>query len=307
MPSREKHRKDRNKRESSMEEGRPRYELNNSNKKKRPKRRLSRKAKVRRIAEDIIMGCLVIIMLFSAWKIYSIIKDYRSNQNVYDNIAGQSRDGEFTGDIDFDALRKINPDVVGWIYYKDTIIDYPIVKGTDNDKYLYTMFDGTYSGFGTLFVDAVTENPFKQFNTIVYGHHMRNGSMFAPLKKLKEKSFCDEHPHLELITPEGKFHLEIAAFLNEPSDSNIYTTNIKDIGGREVYLETVNKLAAYTTDVALAPTDRIVILSTCAYEYKDARYMVICKMVPWEGQNIDMSYDAEEPAEDTEEPEAEDA
>ena len=284
-----------------MEDKRAQHELNNSNnKKKRARRHMSTKAKVRRYAEDVIMACLVIIMLFSAWKIYTIIKDYRDNQSLYDTIAGESRDGEFTGDIDFDALRKINPDVVGWIYYKDTLIDYPIVKGEDNDRYLHTMFDGTYSGFGTLFVDAITENPFKQFNTIVYGHHMRNGSMFAPLKKLKDSEFCRKHPRLELITPEGKFHLEIAAFLNAPSDSNIYTTNIKDIGGREVYLETVNKLASYTTDVAMEPTDRIVILSTCAYEYKNARYMVICKMVPWEGENIDMSYESVEAAEDSE-------
>lgn len=282
-----------------MEDNTPKYEIKNSGRrKKKPKRPMSKKAKVRRYAEDVIMACLVIIMLFSGWKIYTIIKEYRDSQSAYDTIAGQSRDGEFTGDIDFEALKKINPDVVGWIYYKDTIIDYPIVKGTDNDKYLYTMFDGTYGGFGTLFVDAITENPFKQFNTIVYGHHMRNGSMFAPLKKLKEPDYCKKNPRLELITPEGKFHLEIFAFLNEPSDSNIYTTNIKDIGGREVYLDTVNKLATYTTDVAVEPTDRIVILSTCAYEYKDARYMVICKMVPWEGENIDMSYDAEEPADD---------
>lgn len=279
-----------------MEEGRPKYELNNSNNKKKPKRRLSKKAKVRRIAEDVIMGCLVVIMLFSGWKIYSIIRDYNSNQNAYENISGQSRDGEFTGDIDFDALRKINPDIVAWLYYKDSLIDYPVVKGEDNDKYLNTMFDGTYSAFGTLFVDAITEKPFAQFNTIVYGHHMRNGSMFAALKKLKDRSYCESHPNLELITPEGKFHLEIFAFLNEPSDSNIYTTNIKNIEGREAYLDTVEKLASYTTDVAVEPTDRIVILSTCAYEYKDARYMVICKMVPWEGQNIDMSYDSDDGA-----------
>lgn len=261
---------------------------------------MSKKAKVRRIAEDVIMGCLVIIMLFSAWKIYTIIKEYRDSQNKYDNISSQSRDGEFTGDIDFDALRKINPDVVGWLYYEGTIIDYPIVKGQDNDKYLYTMFDGTYGGFGTLFVDAVTENPFRQFNTIVYGHHMRNGSMFAPLKKLKDRNYCDEHPRLELITLEGKFHLDIVAFLNQPADSNIYTTNIGEIGAREVYLDTVNQLADYTTDVPVGPTDRLVILSTCAYEYQDARYMVVGKMVPWEGENIDMSYDAEEPAADEE-------
>lgn len=283
-----------------MEYNTSKHEKKNSDKKKKKsKRPMSKKAKVRRYAEDVIMACLVIIMLFSGWKIYTIVKEYRDSQSAYDKIAGQSRNGEFTGDIDFEALRKINPDVVGWIYYKDTIIDYPIVKGDDNDKYLYTMFDGTYGGFGTLFVDAITENPFKQFNTIVYGHHMRNGSMFAPLKHLKDPEYCKKHPNLELITPEGKFHLEIGAFLNEPSDSNIYTTNIKDIGGREVYLDTINKLATYTTDVAMEPTDRIVILSTCAYEYKNARYMVICKMVPWEGQKIDMSYETEEPADDT--------
>lgn len=265
---------------------------------KKKKRPLSTKAKIRRAAEDVIMACLVIIMFFSAWKIYSIVKDYKDNQSVYDVLTEQSRDGEFTGDIDFEALRKINPDVIGWLYYKDSLIDYPVVKGSDNDYYLYRMFDGTYSAFGTLFVDAITDNPFKQFNTIVYGHHMRNGSMFGHLIRLKDPSYAEEHPRMELITPEGKFHLEIAAFLNQPSDSNIYTTNIRDIGGRQSYLETVEKLASYTTGVAIEPTDRIVILSTCAYEYKDARYMVICKMVPWDGENVDMSYESEEPSEE---------
>lgn len=282
-----------------MEDNRPQYEIKNP-KRKRAKRPMSKKAKIRRYAEDVIMACLVIIMIFSAWKIYTIIKEYRDNQSAYDVIAGQSRDGEFTGDIDFDALRKINPDIVAWIYYKDTPIDYPVVKGEDNEKYLNTMFDDTYSAFGTIFVDAVTEHPFAQFNTILYGHHMRNGSMFTPLKNLKDQEFCKKHPRLELITPDAKFHLEIFAFLMEPSDSNIYTTNIKKIAAREVYLDTIRKLAAYTTDVEVAPTDRLVMLSTCSYEFKNARYVAICKMVPWEGQDIDMSYDAEEPTDDDE-------
>ena len=263
-------------------------------KKQKKKKPMSTKAKIRRIAEDVIMVCLALIMLFSAWQIYTIIRDYRANQSMYDNIASQSRDGEFTGDIDFDALRAINPDVVGWIYYEGTVIDYPIVQGRDNNEYLYKMFDGNYGGFGTLFVDAATERPFKQFNTIVYGHHMRNGSMFADLRKLKDQNYCTEHPRMELITPEGKFHLEIAAFLNQPSDSNIYTTNIHNIDERSAYLDMLNQLASYTTNVAMLETDRIVILSTCAYEYDEARYMVVGKMVPWEGQDIDMNYDDEE-------------
>ena len=264
------------------------------NKTKKAKRPLSTKQKIRRIAEDVIMGCLIIIMLFSAWKIYSIVKNYRTEQSKYDEISMQSRSGEFTGEIDFASLWKINKDIIAWIYYEDTQIDYPIVKGQDNDYYLYRMLDGTYSVFGTLFVDAITERPFKQFNTIVYGHHMKNGSMFGNINRLKDPSYVKEHPRMELITPEAKYHLEIWAFLNQPADSNIYTTNISDVVGREAYLETVKQLASYTTDVAVEPTDTLVVLSTCAYEYKDARYMVIGKLVPWDGERVDMNYDAHE-------------
>ncbi|MBR2674023.1 MAG: class B sortase [Mogibacterium sp.] len=249
--------------------------------KKRSGKPKSMKSKIRRAAEDIIIACLLVIMIFSAWKLYNILKDYKSNQAEYDKISTQSRDGEFTGDIDFDALRKINPDVVAWIYYESSVIDYPIVQGTDNDKYIYTRFDGEESGFGCLFVDAATESPFRQFNTIVYGHHMKNGSMFADLKKLKSPEYCRQHPRLELITPEGKYHLEIWAFLNQPSDSKIYETNIQEESERLSYIETASELSLYTTDIAIEPTDRLVVLSTCAYEYDQARYMVVCKMTPW--------------------------
>lgn len=240
------------------------------------------------------MACLVVIVIFSGYKIYSILSSYEKNQGVYEDLADKAHPDGFTGDIDFAALRAINPDIVAWIYYEDTMIDNPIVKGTDNDKYLHTMFDGTYGAFGTLFVDAVTENPFRQFNTIVYGHHMKNGSMFGELKKLKDPAYVQEHPQMELITPEGKFHLEIWAFLNQPSNSNIYTTNIHNKNERSAYIDMIKDISEYTTSVEIQPEDRLVVLSTCAYEYQNARYMVVGKMVPWEGQNINMNYDEDE-------------
>lgn len=257
------------------------------------KRPGSKNARIRRGAENVIMVCLAAIIVISGWKIYTIMREYNRGQETYKKISEDTAAQGFTGDIDWDKLRKINPDVVGWLYYEGTVIDYPVVKGTDNDKYLYTLFDGSTGGFGTLFADAVTEAPFRQFNTIVYGHHMRDGSMFASLKKLKSSSYAKEHPRLELITPEGKFHLEIWAFLNQPADSQIYVTNISDTEEKEAYIALVKDLADYTTDVQVSTDDRLVVLSTCAYEYQDARYMVVGKMVPWEGENIDMSYDAD--------------
>ncbi len=249
-----------------------------------PVRKKKKISKVRRIAEDVIMVALVGIIALSGWKIYSIYHDYNTNQGIYDNITETAQADGWTGDIDFDALRAINPDIKAWLYYEGTHIDYPVVQGTDNEKYLKTMFDGTYSGFGTLFVDASTRDAFNQFNTIIYGHHMLNGSMFGDLKELKDQSYAEEHPQLELITPDGKYHLMITAFLNEPSDSNIYTMNIEEENDKQNYIDMIESQAMYLTDETMTTDDQLVILSTCAYEYQNARYMVVCKMVPWENQ-----------------------
>ncbi len=248
----------------------------------KPKKSESRNLRIRRMAVNVIMVCLALIVVVSGIKVFTIIRDYRANQAVYDKVSEQAQKDGFTGDIDFDALRAINPDVVGWLYYEDTPVNYPVVQGTDNDKYLNTMFDGTWGSFGTLFVDCVTEAPFKQFNTIVYGHHMKDGSMLAALSKLKDPSWCGDHPRFELVTPDGKYHLEIWAFLNQPSDSNIYVTNINDSGAQSEYIGLAENLADYVTSVSVAPGDRLVLLSTCAYEYDEARYIAVCKMVPWE-------------------------
>jgi sortase B len=243
-----------------------------------PKKKPSKNKKIRRTASNVIMICLAGIMLVSGWRVFTIMKNYQADRSVYNKISEQAGDAEDA--IDFDALKKINPDVIGWLFYKDTIIDYPVVKGENNEMYLSMLFDRTWGGCGTLFADCVTKAPFKQFNTIVYGHHMKDGTMFACLKELRDPEYCEKNPKLELSTPEGKFDLEIWAFLNEPSDSNIYMTNIEDEEEKQKYLDLIEKLADYTTDVKVTTEDRLVMLSTCAYEFENARYIIACKMVP---------------------------
>ena len=241
-----------------------------------------KKSKVRRIAGYVIMVCLIGIIAVSGWRVYTILHNYKISRDIYDKIADVAMPDGFTGDIDFDALRKINPDIVGWIYYEGTNINYPIVQGSDNDYYLHITFEGSWAIGGTLFVDAITEAPFNQFNTIVYGHHMQDHTMFGDIQELKDTEYCKKHPQFELITPEGKYHLRICAFLNQPADSAIYTTNFKEDEGKQQYINLITGLANYITSETMNVDDRLVVLSTCAYEYQDARYMVICKMVPWE-------------------------
>ena len=242
-----------------------------------PKKKPKKGNKVRSTAFKIIIICLVGIMLISGWRVFTILKGYYADRSVYDSISEQAGD-----DIDFDALRKINPDVIGWLRYEGTIIDYPVVQGENNETYLSMLFDRTWGGCGTLFADCITEAPFRQFNTIVYGHHMKDGTMFACLKELRDPEYCKKHSRLELITPEGKFDLVIWAFLNEPSDSTIYTTNFKLEEDKQAYLTLIQCLASYITTANVTTEDRLVMLSTCAYEFEEARYIVVCKMVPQE-------------------------
>ena len=242
-----------------------------------PKKKTNKSRKIRRIATNVIMFCLAGIMLVSGWRVYTILKGYHDDRSSYDKVSEKAGD-----DIDFDALREINPDVIGWLRYEDTIIDYPVVQGENNDVYLSMLFDRTWGGCGTLFADCITEAPFRQFNTIVYGHHMKDGTMFACLKELRDPEYCKKHSRLELITPEGKFDLVIWAFLNEPSDSTIYTTNFKLEEDKQAYLNLIQGLASYITTANVTTEDRLVMLSTCAYEFEEARYIVVCKMVPQE-------------------------
>lgn len=226
------------------------------------------------------MICLALIILISGWKLFTIVREYNRGRDAYDAISEQALTQDGAPGVDFDALRRINPEVAGWIRYDAAHIDYPVVRGSDNDKYLYTMFDGRSGGCGTLFIDADISEPFRQFSTIIYGHHMRDGSMFGSLKKLRDPSFCEENPRMKLYTPDENYDLEIWAFLNQPADSDLYDLYMSTEEERAEYIEMVRGLASYTTDISVTPSDRLVILSTCAYEYKNARYVVICKMVP---------------------------
>ena len=154
--------------------------------------------KKKRTAFKIIMLCLIAVMLVSGWRVFTIVRGYLADRSAYDKISEQAGDAD---NIDFDALREINPDVIGWLRYEDTIIDYPIVQGENNEMYLSMLFDRTWGGCGTLFADCITEAPFRQFNTIVYGHHMKDGTMFACLKELRDPEYCKKNPKLELSTP----------------------------------------------------------------------------------------------------------
>lgn len=229
-----------------------------------------------------IMTLLIAIFAISAYNVIKIALKYYNNQKTYKEVQQAASPKGFDGNIDFAALSQINPDIKAWIYLKDTKIDYPIVQGADNDKYLHTKFNGEWGSCGTLFADCATYNPFEQFVTIVYGHHMKDGSMFAALKKYNDKEFFDSHQRLELITLSTKYHMDVVSFAYVKSDGPFYQPNVDSEYAKQDYISLINSSYSYRSDLQISTSDKIVVLSTCVAAEGPDRYLLIGKLTPWE-------------------------
>lgn len=182
--------------------------------------------------------------------------------------------------VDFDALLEACPDVVGWIYCEDTVIDYPVVQGKDNDFYLHHSYNGEFNTSGTLFVDYRNFRDFQDPSSIIYGHHMANGSMFAGLSMWQLRSYYEEHPVMWLLTPTQDYKVEIFSSYDISAYSNTYAFFHEYGEGFTQYLYDMADRAAFRNDVELDPNGRYVLLSTCAYRFADARSVVHGRLRP---------------------------
>lgn len=197
-------------------------------------------------------------------------------ETTSDETSGPTKgEEENTGmiSINFDDLLAKYPDVVGWLYCEGTPFNYPIMQSDDNDYYLRRLPDGTYNVAGSLFADYRCGEIGETNNYIVYGHNMKNGTMFSSLTKYKSQSYYDEHPTIYLFTPEGKYTIElIGGFVSKPT-GDVYTTSLS--------YETVRELLQHSTfrsNIETDQADSYITLSTCSYEYENARYVVIGKL-----------------------------
>lgn len=256
--------------------------------------------RIRNGALNVITVCLIGIILVSGYKIGKTMWEYQVAKSAYTNISEKTAKvdpKQFTGVVDWKALKKVNPDVQGWLYQKGTVINYPVVQGTDNDTYLHTRFDKQWSGGGTLFVDSRMEKDFRGFNSIIYGHHMKDGSMFRSIRGYtKEDGYYDKHKTLELATPHGNYHLVVfSAFITKATDEDTYKMTY-DEAEKQAYIDRAwerSELPITRDSVDVTKNDRLVTLSTCAYDYEEARYIVMCKMVPWTKSEVQAGKDAQ--------------
>lgn len=258
----------------------------------------------------IIMALLLAVFCTAGGVIFFTRQNYEKEDKVYEQLAE-----EYTShvreekpsdaaspeeaeapekaplEVDFDRLKEINGDVAGWIYCEDTAIDYPILQGEDNDYYLHRNIERQSQSAGSIFVEAANQPGFEDSNTIIYGHHMKNGSMFAALDDWAEQEFYEAHPVIWLLTPEQDYKILVFAGYTTSAASDTYTIFTGPCSELEEYLEQCVEKSDFRASVEISGEElrdgldgsrRYVVLSTCAYSFEDARYVLHGVLVPVE-------------------------
>lgn len=187
--------------------------------------------------------------------------------------------GEWYPVVDFDGLLKTNCDVTGWIYIEDTNINEPIVQGTDNKYYVDHMADGTRNSAGSIFIDYRNAPDFSDPHTVIYGHNMKNKTMFAHITEYKDPEFFKSHSMGKIMTPAGNFQFEViggyVADLRDPAWRLDFETDEEFLYWLQDTMSRSEIGGTYVPD----GTERIITLSTCDYVFDDARFVLICRVV----------------------------
>lgn len=274
-----------------------------TNNRRRRKRRKNGKALYYAVL-IVLLGVLV----FSSVKIITYLKDQKSAENKQNEInnsfitpdpntpgtdanssgtdtdnSGESKKDEKPKDpdpesitVNFDKMQAQYPDVVGYVYSADTVLKYPIVQTSDEggEYYLYRDIDGSSNKNGTVFLDWRCNSDFTSQNNLIYGHNMKTGRMFAPIVKYRDQSFYDAHPYMYLYTPNQLYKVNLFAGMVTPHDSTVYSYSLS-----ADYIKQCIASSTFKSSVG-TPTGNILTLSTCAYDYDNARYVVMGELVP---------------------------
>ena len=250
-----------------------------------------------------VLSLCGLLALGSGFLIVRDLSQYAESAGTYDGLAEHVEvpeqagepEGPGTGEetgredssavlpvVDFEALRENGPDIIGWLSLPDTAINYPVTQRDDNEYYLHHLYDGTYNKVGCLFADYENKADFSDRNTIIYGHNMRDGSMFAALNEYDEQGYFDGHPQMYLVTPGGGYTVEIfTAFVAEPgesgSDASPWRLSWKDDGAYTTWLSEMAGRSVIETDVTVTSSDKVLTLSTCTPGGK-SRFIVMGKL-----------------------------
>ena len=182
--------------------------------------------------------------------------------------------------MDFTEIKKINSEVVAWIKLDGTYVDYPILQTDNNDYYLHYMYNGKKNKAGSIFIDYRNKSDFSDMNTVIYGHNMRADSMFTIFEEYKQQDFYTANPQITIYTPNGDYSVELICGTIEDGEDEFVQFNFENDRELQEYVNYFKKRSTFQSNAELQDGDRIVSFCTCSFEYTNARYMLIGRLVP---------------------------
>lgn len=236
----------------------------------------------------IISFIIIIISLYSIFDWYMENKNSKNIlENTLSNVEINTTQVELPNetitdyqllDVDFNSLVSTNKDVIAWIYLSNTNINYPIVKSDDNSFYINHSFDGSYNSAGWIFADSRCNSDFTSYNTTIYAHNRKDGSMFGSLKNILDSNWCDSNKYITIATPDGNMIYEIFSVYKIQAEAYYTTPHFNSETEYSTFLKTITNRSFYNFNVEVTPQDKIITLSTC-YRINSHRVVLHAKLV----------------------------
>lgn len=227
-------------------------------------------------ATDIVLEFILIIAL--TFGLYSLW----DSQQVYDAADSANYTAyrpEANDTLSFEELRKINPEVIGWLTVNDTPIDYPITQTDNNEKYVNTNAEGQYTLSGSVFLDCRNNSDFDDFNSILYGHHMEKKMMFGALSDFADKEYFDSHKYGNLFFNGDNHGVEFFALvLTDAYNKDIFSPAIGEEERQQDFIDYLFANAMHSRNISVTTEDRLVLLSTCTSDVTNGRYLLVGKL-----------------------------
>ncbi len=247
----------------------------------------------------IICSALYIVKyyydMYNSKKESHLLDDLPTNQIDENNVTNSTEELMYDANViektdrmlKLENLQKENSDIIAWVEIPDTNINYPVLQGTDNDFYMNHNYKKNYTISGAIFLDKdYCWNP-PSSNLLIYGHNMKNGTMFQNLLKYKSANFYNNHPNIRFTTNTEDSTFEIIAVF----ESKVYYKSQKDVfkyyyfinannaDEYNNYIQNIKSLSLYDTGKTAEYGDQLITLSTCAYHTKDGRFVVVGRKI----------------------------
>lgn len=234
---------------------------------------------------------LITLLSYLFYNFYINIRDKKLSENLQNGLTNCISTNEINNDMHNELIEKVkelqneNEDIKAWIKINDTNVNYPVVQANDNDYYLYRNYKKENSNYGSIFIDSNSniENP--NSNIIMYGHNMKDGSMFKDLLKYSDKEYFNNHKYIEFVTNTSSSTYEIIAvfksrifYKNEKNVFRYYQcTNLNNEQDYNYYVNNCKELSLYDTGVNAEYGEQIITLITCEYSSENGRMVVVAK------------------------------